>query len=299
MPIEQISSGASGLWRIGTPAERIERGDVVYHETAPFPLPLGDDRDFLLRQRQSKFKHKNISYDPIAGRAFGFVRENAAQAERLTKLLADFSQAATAWVTATFPSYAAHWKLDRVSFRPEEEATRKLRHTARNDLLHVDAFPNRPTQGHRLLRVFANVNPTAPRVWMTSEPFSVLLRRYGVRAGLPGESGDGLLRRLSQGVARLFRPGRTKRSAYDSFMLRFHDYLKSHEDFQERGAKRLWTFAPNSVWVTMTDACSHAVLRGRYALEHSFFVAPKGLAVPDEAPAALLAQFCGERRQAA
>jgi hypothetical protein len=299
MPVEQIKSGGSGVWTIGTPAERIERGDVVYFETAPFAPPQGDDRDFLLRQRQSKFKHKNISYDPATGRAFGFVQENAAQAERLTKILAQFSQAAMDWAATMFPSYAAHWKLDRVSFRPEEEATRKLRHTARNDLLHVDAFPSRPTQGHRLLRVFANVNPTEPRIWMTSEPFSVLLRRYGVRAGLPGERGDGWLRRIGQGVARLFRPGRAKRSPYDSFMLRFHDFLKSEEEFQERGAKRLWTFAPNSVWVAMTDACSHAVLRGRYALEHSFFVAPPGLALPDEAPAALLSKFCGERRKAA
>jgi len=82
-------------------------------------------------------------------------------------------------------------------------------------------------------------------------------------------------------------------------MLRFHDYLKGHNEFQERGAKRLWTFAPNAVWVAMTDACSHAVLRGRYALEHSYFVAPHGLVVPDESPAALLAGFCAERSKAA
>jgi 3-deoxy-D-manno-octulosonic acid hydroxylase-like protein len=298
MPVEQVTSGGSGIWTAGTPAERVERGDVLYFETAPFPLPRGDDRDFLLRQRQSKFKHKNISYDPSAGRAFGFVRVSPEQAERMTRILADFSDASTAWLAATFPSYATAWKADRVSFRPQEEATRKLRHTARNDLLHVDAFPSRPTQGDRLLRVFANLNPTEPRIWMTSEPFALLLRRYGARAGLPGERGDGLFRKLGQGVARLFRPGRAKRSAYDTFMLRFHDYLKGHDEFQERGAKRLWTFAPNSVWVTMTDACSHAVLRGRYALEHSYFVAPHGLALPNESPAALLAQLCAERRAA-
>jgi hypothetical protein len=40
----------------------------------------------------------------------------------------------------------------------------------------------------------------------------------------------------------------------------------------------------------MTDACSHAVLRGRFALEHSFFVSPSVLAVPEESPAALLAR---------
>ena len=58
------------------------------------------------------------------------------------------------WCSPT-RSYAATWKPDRGSYRPEEEATRRLRLTARNDLIHVDAFPNRPTQGYRILRVFA------------------------------------------------------------------------------------------------------------------------------------------------
>jgi len=73
-------------------------------------------------------------------------------------------------------------------------------------------------------------------------------------------------------------------------MLRFHDYLKGNDEFQERAPKKLWTFPPGSAWVAMTDACSHAVLRGRYALEHSYFVEPSVLAVPDESPAALLAR---------
>src|SRR5271154_6832068 len=47
--------------------------------------------------------------------------------------------------------------------------------------------------------------------------------------------------------------------------------LKAHDEFQERAPKKLWTFPPGSVWLAMTDACSHAVLRGRFALEHSYF----------------------------
>jgi hypothetical protein len=49
------------------------------------------------------------------------------------------------------------------------------------------------------------------------------------------------------------------------------------------------------VWLAMTDACSHAVLRGRFALEHSYFVPSSALAVPDESPAALLEQVCAAR----
>ena len=48
----------------------------------------------------------------------------------------------------------------------------------------------------------------------------------------------------------------------------------------------------------MTDACSHAALRGRYALEHSYFVDPKVLALPGESPAALLEAAARERARA-
>jgi hypothetical protein len=272
---------------------RLERGEVVYFPTAPFSLPDGDDRLFLLEQRLAGRAHKNISYDPSRKTAAGFQRQSAEQAERLRSLLAVFSETATSWLAQTLPRYAQGWELDRVSYRPEEEATRKLRHKARNDLLHVDAFPSRPTQGWRILRLFANVNPVDPRIWVTSEPFAKLLERYGQAARLPGRRGPGWINRAQQQMIRLFRPDRRRRAPYDSFMLRFHDFLKANDDFQERGKKQFWSFPPNSVWLAFTDTTSHAVLRGRYALEHSYFVAPWALALPEESPAALLERACG------
>src|SRR5262249_20884452 len=125
------------------------------------------------------------------------------------------------------------------------------------------------------------------------DPFAKLLVRFGVAAGLPDRHGTPLMERLQQGVVRLFRPGRPQRSAYDSFMLRFHDYLKANDDFQEIGPKRFWTFPPGSTWLAMTDTASHAVLRGRYALEHSYFIPPSALALPEESPPSLLERMCG------
>jgi hypothetical protein len=283
------------------PEQRLERGEVLFWEKCPFPLPSGDDHLLLLGQQLAGLGHKNISYDPATGKVNGFVRRSAPEAERLRNLFAAFSDGVTAWLGRTLPAYRDSWQSDRVSYRPEEEATRRLRQTARNDLLHVDAFPNRPTSGARILRVFANVNPTEPRIWVTSDPFARLLERFGAAAGLPSAHGQGWLGQLGQGVLRLFRPRQARRSAYDAFMLRFHDYLKGNEAFQERGPKRLWSFPPGSAWVAMTDTCSHAVLRGRFALEHSYFVPPSALTLPDESPAALLALACcadGVRRAA-
>lgn len=268
---------------------RLERGAIEYFPVCPFRLPEGEDRAFLLEQRLANRAHKNISYDPNTGRAAGFARSSVAQAERLRILLASFAQEATSWLARTLPRYARTWQLDRVSFRPEEEATRRLRLKARNDLLHIDAFPSRPTNGHRILRLFVNVNVNEPRVWATSVPFGKLLERFGSQAGLPTAQRAGWTRQLLG----LFRPSRARRSPYDTFMLRFHNFLKANDEFQEHGPKRFWTFAPGSAWLVFTDVASHAALRGRFALEHSYFVAPETLALPDESPPVLLERACG------
>ena len=266
---------------------RLERGEILAFPSAPFTLPQGDDLSMLFESQLAALS-KNISYNPATRQASGFVVQGRAQSEALVRLFDAFSHNVTQWLASLLPEYSTAWTLDRATFRSEEEATRRLRQTARNDLLHIDAFPNRPSQGRRILRVYVNVNPTEPRVWLTSDPFAKLLERYGAEAGLPSQQAGGWLEQFGEGVFGIFRPGPLRRSPYDHFMLRFHNFLKLHEEFQERGSKHLWSFAPGSVWLAMTDACSHAVLRGRYALEHSYFVPPHVLALPDEAPAALV-----------
>jgi hypothetical protein len=278
----------------------LERGELQHYPVCPFALPQGDDHQFLLGQRLGFHAHKNISFDPATGRVSGFRYESPTQCDRLRAILASFSQSVTEWLTTCWPRYPQGWRLDRVSFRPEEEATRALRLTARNDLLHIDNFPTRPTRGWRILRVFANINPTEPRVWITSVTFPRLLARFGEEVGLPRQTRSSVWRSLGQAVrrslTRVVRPGRAVRGDYDEFMLRLHNHLKSNDEFQERGPKKFWTFGPGSAWLAFTDSCSYAELRGRHALEHSFFVSPEALALPEEAPAALLA---GAVRQSA
>jgi hypothetical protein len=288
-PDPTVAAGAP----VASYEERLERCEIVHFPVCPVPLPEGGDRRFLLEQKLASSAHKNISYDPHSGRANGFKRRDDAQAERLRELLAAFSRNTTSWVADHLPHHARAWRLDRVSYRPDEEATRQLRQTARNDLLHVDAFPSRPTQGHRILRFFVNINPTEPRMWVTSDPFPQLLEKYGRTVGLPSANGLGWSWRLKEGLVRLFQPNRPRRTVYDAFMLRFHDFLKANDDFQEHCAKHYWPFAPGSAWMVFTDAVSHAVLRGRYALEHSYFVAPEGLVLPELSPSAVLQKACG------
>jgi hypothetical protein len=268
--------------------ERLERGEVVYFERCPFALPEGDDHQFLLAQEHSRWGHKNICYNPHTHRVTGFRRHSADQPARLRQLLAAFSHAATAWLAGILPGYARAWQLDRASLRPEEEATRRLRLNARNDLLHVDSFPTRPANGRRILRLFVNLNPSEPRVWVTSEGIAPLLVRFGKEIGLPRAGGGRTERGWGYLCSLLFPFLRGDRSTYDGYMRRLHDYLKFDDDFQERSPKRFWHFAPGSAWLAFTDGLAHAVARGRHALEHSYFVAPQTLALPDLAPAALL-----------
>jgi hypothetical protein len=264
--------------------ERLEYGQVVYFEQAPFRLPAGDDHQFLLRQNLGASVHKNVSYNPHTARVGGFARQDHEQQQRLRAILADFARTVTGWLADALPRYQGGCEPDRVSYRPEEESLRKLRLKARNDLLHVDAFPGRPARGRRILRVFANINPTEPRIWVTSDPLPVLVDRYRE----PVEQHRDWLRLVSTKMVELFRPARSRRSRSDWFMLRMHDYLKGNDDFQHAN-RRVWHFPPGSVWLAMTDACSHAVLRGRYALEHSYFIAPQVLVRPDLSPDGLLA----------
>jgi hypothetical protein len=270
--------------------ERLERGEIVTFEPCPFALPGGDDLAFLMQQHL-KAAAKNISFNPDNGAVSGFVFQSNAQYELLQRLLSEFSHLATAWLATLLPRYASGWQPDRASLRPEEEATRKLRLSARNDLLHFDAFPSRPTRGQRILRLYVNINPTDERVWMTSDTFEKILERYGAEVGLPNAQQSTWLNRVKQGFVGLFQPNASERTEYDEFMLRLHHFLKSNDEFQERAPRRLWHFKPGTAWLLFSDAVSHAELRGQFALEHSYFVALETLACPEESPAVSLDRF--------
>jgi len=276
-----------------TPEQRLERGDVLFYRKCPFELPAEDDRDFLLEQRLASSAHKNIGFNPHNDKTTGFAHHSTEQATRLQSLLRQFADRATDWLTQQFPLYASGWARDRVSFRPEEESTRVLRLSARNDLLHVDAFPNRPTQGHRIFRFFVNINRTEPRIWITGPNFQELLDQFGHEVGLPTAGSVSLPQRLKIALQGMVSRKRRDRTVYDRFMLRFHHFLKANGHFQMHCQKRHWAFPPGSAWMCFTDGCSHAALKGRFALEHSYLIAPQTLVLPDESPSALLEKPCG------
>ncbi len=273
----------------------LEEGNILLFGQTPFELPE-KDREFLLRQRQTEAGyHKNIAYRPGGDRVTGVARQQVEDAKELRRVLRDYSRTVVDFASRLLKPYAGQWRLDYASFRPQEEAGRKLSRHARNDLLHVDSFPTRPTRGDRILRLFTNINPTAPRVWRTGERFPELAERFAVSSGL--------LRRVSRRGAGRWILGRLEsagfpvraRPPYDEFMHRFHNFLKDNESYQDTARAQLVSFPPGATWMVFTDMVTHAVLSGQYALEQTFVIARASLTLPEKAPVAVLERLAGRR----
>ena len=292
---DAAQSGQRARWC----CEQLEAGEILYFPGIPFDMQV-EDREFLLSQQQTDSQmHKNISYRPKQDEIRGLKAAQPENLKRLQSIMRDYSAHVTQFLAQVLQPYAPHWSLDFASFRPEEENGRDLSLHKRNDLLHVDAFPTRPTRGGRILRVFTNINPTQPRVWLTTDRFEALAKRYAPEVGLPqiaakgytpGQTSGGPLTTLKKMVG-MRDPGHTP---YDNFMLRFHDYLKENSDFQQHTTKIRTDFPPLSTWMVFTDAVPHAVLSGRYALEQTFIIPVRALIHPEQSPIGVLEKMMGK-----
>lgn len=273
---------------------RLETGDILFFEQTPFAL-TADERAFLLSQKQvSASYHKNISYRPAQDRIRAVDNTDPQALERMHKVMRLYSERVIGFVESFLPRYAKGWTIDFASFRPVEEGGRQLAVRSRNDLIHIDNLPSRPSHGDRILRIFTNIHPMRPRIWVTSDSFEPLAWRYASKAGLPrrqtklNELGGRMLGLLNQmGVPVVHRP------PYDRFMRRFHNYMKENEDFQRECPKERWEFPPDSTWIAFTDTTSHSCVSGQYALEQTFIVRKESLAWPEKAPIAVLEQIAG------
>jgi 3-deoxy-D-manno-oct-2-ulosonic acid (Kdo) hydroxylase len=278
--------------------ERLEEGSILFFPQSPIPLSA-DDLNFLRGQQQTDSSlHKNIAYKPKADELSGLDTKtaNAAAVDRLRRIMRAYSQSVTQFLTGFLAPYASQWQLDYASFRPQEEQGRDLPLRRRNDLLHTDAFPTRPTHGARILRFFNNIHPTRTRDWIVSDPFRTVAGKYApAQIALPHP--DSGISRTFKSVATSLGLGAAapalKRSPYDDFMMRFHNFLKENPEFQSSCAKYDYQFPPGSSWMVYTDMVPHAVLSGQYALEQTYLVAPQAMIAPQHAPLTVLEELTG------
>jgi hypothetical protein len=276
----------------------LESGAVLYFPQTPVPIPE-EDLALLLRLKQTESsQHKNIAYKPNRDLLTG-VDEKASTSDEISGLhlaMHRYSSSVVQFLAKFLAPYHQRWQLDYASYRPFEENGRDLSMRRRNDLLHTDAFPTRPTHGARILRFFHNIHPDRGRDWMITEPFARLVDRF-TPAKIPLPTPDNAFKRASRrlaettGIAKLLP--QLKRPPYDEFMTQLHNAMKEDAEFQRNCPKEQFSFPPGSSWMVFTETVPHAVLAGQFALEQTLLVDPRANVVPESAPIAILEKLAG------
>ncbi len=274
-------------------APELERGNILFLPQTPFQLNAEDRQALLSIADVPGAHHKNVAYKPRAQKVTGLKGVSPQSRASVENALKTYSEWAIRFVAELLPSYAHGWQVDYASFRPVEEQNRDLPWKKRNDLIHTDAFPSRPTHGGLILRFFTNLNPSEDRVWVVGRPFAAIAPEHAMPAGLSRFAAQARsplwqtwssVRKLAHAV---------DRSPYDRFMLTFHDYLKANTDFQKNCPKSQFRFPPGSSWMVFTDIVPHAVISGQYALEQTFIVSPETLSAREHAPISILESISG------
>ncbi len=260
----------------------LESGRILYTPNLRFELAANERR--FLSPGYLSGTSKNISFNSATG-ALGGARCEGAEREELAAMVRRFSDQSIGLMQALCPDYAGRMAPGLTSFRPAEIAGRVSSWRKDDTRLHVDAFPSRPNQGRRILRFFANVNPSVARIWRAGEPFEraaeTLLPR--VRPPVPGWLALLPVLKITKG----------RRTLYDHYMLGLHDAMKEDQRYQAEAAQTEIAFPPGATWACFTDAVSHAAMSGQHAFEQTFYLPVSAMRNPALSPLRVLEQRLG------
>lgn len=240
----------------------LENGKVVFFPKIDFTI-LESEKKFFSPHIVS-LKSKNVSYSLFKDK-LGGVKPELENDSGLRELLKRYATESKKLFETLFPRYKDQTKQGRTSFRPVETEGRCLSRKKDDTLLHVDAFPASPVNGQRILRIFTNVNPLGkPRVWNVGEPFSQVVENILPQVAPPFP--------FSSFFLRLLQITKSKRTAYDHYMLKIHDTMKMDINYQKNVNKEKIEFPASSTWIVFTDQVSHAALSGQFLFEQTFYV---------------------------
>lgn len=271
--------------------EQLEAGNILLFPGIPYDFPP-EDIEFLLSQKEVKAGgRKNIIYDSQQQKLLGI--EASSETAQLRATMQKYSQNVSGFLARVLAPYQSSWLLGAASYRPEQEQGRDLETIQRNDLMHTDAFKTTPIDGGRIFRCFTNINPDEPRIWNTTDAFPTLIEKYAEPAKLLEVLNATQPNAFQKLLGRKKDPRLSDSSLYNSMMLRFHDFLKLNEDFQQNYPKQRVEFPPNTTWMCFTDAVPHAALSGRFALEQTVFVPLEAMVTPEQSPARVLEKLTG------
>lgn len=272
-------------WNASDQAQAIaalEQGGVLYLPNLPFSL-LPDEAAFL--SPDTVDNSKNVNFDINTGRLRGTALEGT-QAAGLKAMVERFTRHSQQLVQHLLPHYQATLMTARTSYRPVEILGRPSSWRKDDTRLHVDAFPSSPVRERRILRVFSNINPHGkPRAWRLGEDFEAVAKRYlpAIKPPFPGSSQ----------LLNFLHVTKSRRSAYDHYMLQLHDSMKADLPYQSGAHQMNFDFPPGSTWVVYSDQVSHAAMGGQYLMEQTFYLPVGGMADPARSPLRVLERLTG------
>lgn len=262
----------------------LEQGAVLSLPQLGFTLT--DAERLLLREETVEPGRKNISYRAESDQLFG-VADKAHQ-PAIRQLLQRHYQNCNRLISGLLPAYVPVLHTPINTLRVHPVAVWKKGNSWRKDdsRLHVDAFPSRPIQGERILRIFTNINPDGePRVWRVGEPFPTLAKQFLPRVGRYHPVSSWLQQKL--GITKSYR------TRYDHIMLGLHDAMKADNQYQASGAQLEVKFPPGSSWICFSDQTPHAAMSGQFMLEQTFLLPAKDMVSPQHSPLRTLETMLG------
>jgi 3-deoxy-D-manno-oct-2-ulosonic acid (Kdo) hydroxylase len=269
---------------VGKAADALETGKLLYAPHLPFELSTAERR--FLSPDCLDGKSKNVSFRPSTGVLKG-TRYVGADRDELLGMLRRYYNQASALLKGLCPEYDGYLTPGFTSFRPAQIAGRSTSWRHDDTRLHVDAFPSRPLQGLRILRVFTNVNPQTPRNWRVGEPFEQAAVHFlpEIKPPRPGTASILSWLHITKG----------RRTAYDHFMLGIHDRMKADETYQSKVPQTHLAIAPGTTWACYTDSVSHAAMSGQFAFEQTFYLPVVAMKDPQRSPLRVLERLVGRK----
>jgi len=264
------------------PALALEAGRILFAPNLRFELNQFEQR--FLSPEYLSAKSKNIGFNPATKELSGIAAEKADR-EGLAAMIGRFSDVAMGWMQTLCPEYGNQLTPGLASFRPAEISGRDSSWRKDDKRLHVDAFPTRPSQGRRILRLFVNASVSADRVWEVGEAFDRVAQKLLPRIRPPFPGSLSLLARL--------KITKGRRSLYDHYMLGLHDAMKGDLQYRSNTPRTRISFAPGAIWACFTDLVSHAALSGQFAFEQTFYLPVSAMCDPARSPLRILESLLG------
>jgi hypothetical protein len=91
----------------------------------------------------------------------------------------------------------------------------------------------------------------------------------------------------------LFRITKSRRSAYDHFMLQLHDRMKADLEYQSGPNQSAYDFPAGSTWMAFTDQVAHAAMTGQHLLEQTFYLPVRSMMDESKSPLRILERLSG------